>query len=61
MKNKELWPFLFFVGLLCFNWPMMDLFAAVLPYYLYSVWALFILTIGWLITLKQRRDKEQNV
>jgi hypothetical protein len=61
MKNKEVWPFVFLLGLLFFNWPLMDLFGSVLPYYLYSVWFLFILGIGLLATVKGRVEKDDHV
>jgi hypothetical protein len=61
MKNKEVWPFVFLLGLLFFNWPLMDLFGSVLPYYLYSVWFLFILGIGLLATVKGRVEKNDHV
>lgn len=61
MKNKEVWPFVFLLGLLFFNWPLMDLFGSVLPYYLYSAWVLFILGIGLLATVKGRAEKNDHV
>ena len=61
MKNKEVWPFLFLVGLLCFNWPLMGLFEGLLPYYLYAVWLLFILAIGLLATSRSRGEKNPRV
>lgn len=61
MKNKEVWPFIFLLGLLFFNWPLMDIFEPVLPYYLYTVWILFILGIGLLATIRIRTDKNGDV
>ena len=57
MRSKELWPFIFLLGLLIFNYPILDLVAVALPYYLYTAWALFILMIGLLVTLSQRGEK----
>jgi hypothetical protein len=48
MRSKELWPFLFFLGLLFFNWPLLELVGIPLPYYLYTLWAVFILVVGLL-------------
>jgi hypothetical protein len=56
MYSKELWPFLFLLGLLIFNYPIMDLIKATLPYYLYATWALFILIIGFLATMRDRGE-----
>jgi len=61
MKNKEAWLFIFLIGLLLFHWPMIDLFEAVLPYYLYGAWLLFILALGLLTTLRGRADKDGHV
>ena len=59
MIGNEIWPFLFFLGLLFLNWPFLDLFKPYLPYYLFFVWGLFILIVGLLISHvagKKRRD-----
>jgi hypothetical protein len=59
MIGNEIWPFLFFLGLLFLNWPFLDLFKPYLPYYLFVVWGLFILIVGLLIsrvTGKKRGD-----
>lgn len=61
MRNKEVWLFIFLVGLLLFNWPLIDLFEAVLPYYLYAAWVLFILGLGLLSTLRGRAEKNGHV
>jgi hypothetical protein len=53
-----LWPFIFLLGLLFFNYPILDLVDVALPYYLYTAWALFILMIGLLVTLSQRGGKK---
>ncbi len=58
MHSKELWPFIFLLGLLFFNYPILDLVDVALPYYLYTAWALFILMIGLLVTLSQREEKK---
>jgi hypothetical protein len=57
MHSKELWPFVFLLGLLFFNYPILDLVDVALPNYLYSAWAIFILMIGLLETLRQRGEK----
>ena len=58
MHSKELWFFLFMVGLMAFNYPIMDLVKVPLPYYLYAMWALFILIIGALVTMRDRGEKK---
>jgi hypothetical protein len=59
MRNNEIWPFLFLLGLLFLNWPFLDLFRPYFPYYFFVVWGLFILIVGLLIsrvTGKKRGD-----
>lgn len=57
MQNKELWPFIFFLGILVFNWPLAALVRVPLPYYLYTLWALFILIVGILANRTNGRGK----
>jgi len=42
MRN-ELAIFLFAVGLLFFNWPILTIFSSTLPLYLFIAWLAFIL------------------
>jgi hypothetical protein len=46
MGNKEIWFFLFFFGVLLFNWPFLEIFDLSLPYYLFVVWGVFIILVG---------------
>ena len=46
MDSKELWLFLFLIGILLFNWPLLVMFGLSLPYYLFGVWGIFIIVIG---------------
>ena len=61
MNSKELLPFLFLIGMLLFNWPLLDIFSISLPYYLFGVWGLFIVVVGILITLIRRRKTYRDV
>ena len=45
MSNKEIWFFLFFFGVLLFNWPFLEVFALSLPYYLFIIWGVFIIVV----------------
>lgn len=60
MNNRELWPFLFFLGTLLLNWPFLDIFSLSLPYYLFGVWGLFIIVMGFFIS-KTNRQKNKVV
>lgn len=59
MHSKEICPFVFFLGLLAFNYPFIDLARPFLPYYLYAAWAVVILVTGILVTIKEGRRKKQ--
>jgi len=61
MNSKELLPFLFLIGMLLFNWPLLDIFSISLPYYLFSVWGLFIVVVGVLITVTRRHKTDKDV
>ncbi len=54
MGNKELWSFLFLIGTLLFNWPLLDIFSLSLPYYLFIVWGLFIVVVSLSIARSKR-------
>ena len=42
MKNKELWIFIFLVGLLGFSWPVLEIVHKEVAVYLFLFWAIFI-------------------
>jgi hypothetical protein len=57
-RGKDLWLFIFFLGLLFLNYPIMKLAEEILPYYLYVVWAVLILIIGLVSTIREYREKK---
>lgn len=59
MGNKELWPFLFLLGTLLLNWPFLDIFSLSLPYYLFSVWGLFIAAVGIFVRKSEPEGKDR--
>jgi len=61
MNNKEFWVFLFFLGTLLFNWPFLDIFNMVLPYYFLGVWGLFILVVCAVVTINEKTGKNNDV
>ena len=61
MNSKELWPFLFLVGALLFNWPFLDIFSVSLPYYLFGVWGIFILIVGVFMTVIRKKKNGNDV
>lgn len=46
MKNTEKLIFIFTVGLLCLNWPLIEIFRAHILPYLFMFWLLFILFVA---------------
>ena len=42
MKNTEIWVFIFILGLLFLNWPVLDIFRIEVVRYLFIFWAVFI-------------------
>jgi len=59
--SNEIWPFLFFLGLLFLNWPFLDLFKPYLPYYLFIIWGLFILIVRLTINRVTGRKRGDDV
>ena len=56
--SREIWAFLFFLGLIMFNWPFLHIFGDSLPSYMFGQWGLFILAIVLIIGLRKDRDSE---
>jgi hypothetical protein len=42
MGTNERWVFLFVLGTLLFNWPILSIFHRSLPYYLFAAWGVFL-------------------
>ena len=58
MLSREIWVFIFLLGLLFLNWPFIHIFNMSLPYHLFGTWVLFILTIRILVSFVKERDTE---
>jgi hypothetical protein len=61
MKTTELWFFIFLLGVLLFNWPFLDIFSLSLQYYLFGIWALFILFIGFFVSRSTKEKPGRDV
>ncbi|MBI5212474.1 MAG: hypothetical protein HY957_03765 [Nitrospirae bacterium] len=46
MKNTEIWLFIFALGLLGLNWPLLEIFHTDVVTYLFVFWLLFIFLIA---------------
>lgn len=47
MKNTEIWVFIFILGLLGLNWPLLEIFHTTVVAYLFVFWVLFIILIAF--------------
>ncbi len=47
MKNTEIWVFIFILGLLGLNWPIIEIFHTSVVAYLFVVWIFFIILIAF--------------
>jgi len=61
MKTKEFWFFLFFLGLLLFNWPFLDIFNMALPLYFLIAWGLYIAVVGFVASFSLKKDRDRGV
>ncbi|MEW6117061.1 MAG: hypothetical protein AB1553_09200 [Nitrospirota bacterium] len=57
--NAELWIFLFIIGLLGLNWPLLEIFHTEEAGYLFSFWLLFIVFIA-VVAYKQNNHQRQG-
>ncbi len=47
MRSAEIWIFIFIIGVIGLNWPVLDIFHTYEMVYLFGFWLLFILTIAF--------------
>ena len=57
--KRDIWIFLFLLGILLFTWPVLTIFRDHLALYLFGSWALFIALI-YLASLYARRGDGGN-
>ncbi len=53
---REIWIFLFFLGLILFGWPFMSIFSNNLVAYLFSAWLVLIILIFVLTVYTKKGD-----
>ena len=53
---KEIWIFLFALGVILFNWPILSIFHYNLSIYLFIAWFIFILLIFFAARKSTRDD-----
>jgi hypothetical protein len=54
--KRDIWIFLFFIGLLLFGWPLLAIFRDHLTYYLFIIWFAFIGMLCLASILSERGD-----
>ena len=54
--RRDVWFFLFFIGVLLFGWPLMSIFRHNLVLYLFTTWLLFIVLIFIATKASERED-----
>jgi len=54
--KRDIWIALFFLGVLLFGWPFLNIFHDNLPYYLFICWFLFIGLIFFASRSSERDD-----
>lgn len=57
MVGRELFIFLFVLGLVLFNWPFLMIFSPTLPYFMFIAWGVFILAIALIGYFNAPRNK----
>lgn len=60
MESKELWIFIFLIGIVLFNWPFLHIHGGGLTTYLFGVWILFILVMGVFITILKKHKTDHD-
>jgi len=54
---REIWIFLFALGVILFNWPILSIFHYNLSTYLFIAWFIFILLIFFAVRKSSARDE----
>lgn len=54
--RRDIWIFLFFIGILLFSWPFLSIFKDILPIYLFAGWFIFIVLIFIASIFSERED-----
>lgn len=60
MKNTEIWIFIFILGLLCLNWPFLEIFHTDVAEYLFSFWLIFIILIAFAVYRTEDRKAKSK-
>jgi hypothetical protein len=56
--DKEIWPFVSILGLVIFNWPLLEIFREEIASYLYLLWAVFIILLAFVTRSRDVAKKD---
>jgi hypothetical protein len=54
--KRDIWVFIFSIGILLFTWPLMYIFRDSLQHYLFFAWFLFIVLLFLIVKFTNRAD-----
>jgi apolipoprotein N-acyltransferase len=58
MEKNEIWIFIFTVGLIGLNWPLLEIFHTDVAEYLFAFWLIFIILIAFAVyRTEDKKDK----
>lgn len=57
MRNPEIWVFIFFLGLLGMNWPLLEIFNVEVASYLFVFWLFFIILVSFAVRKMKGNDR----
>jgi hypothetical protein len=55
---RDIFIFLFTLGVILFNWPVISIFDTALSQYFFVVWLIFIAAIYFITTYSRKGDRE---
>jgi len=54
--KREIWYFMFALGVILFTWPVLTIFRNVLPAYFFIIWLVYIVLIFIIVRFSKRQD-----
>lgn len=60
MRNPEIWIFIFVLGLLGMNWPLLEIFHIKVIAYLFVFWLLFIILVAFAVRKTRNHDSRKG-
>lgn len=60
MEKNEIWIFIFTLGLIGLNWPLLEIFYADVTEYLFAFWFIFIILIALAVSRTEDKKAKGN-